>query len=376
MLPSHRIISSLSLSGLLLLAVLIIGCGDNQSSTASPLPTAPLQAMLDAKVAGSTQVPGALLAVARGRDEWIGVAGKSETATGAAVRPDQRFRVGSLTKQFTAALILKLAEEGKLTMDDTVRYWLPGLQLPYDDQITIRRLLNHTSGVSDFTTPTFWNDLAFPHPYRAWQPAELIELAKAGRPTQPGTVYSYCNTNYILAGMIAEAAAHESVSAAMARRFFIPLGMNDTELAADGTITANFIHGYLKLPNSRTVDDVSTWNPSCAWTAGSLVTSAHDMLLWARALFGGRVLSTASLEAMLTPVAPSTTYGFGLGLEQTADGRTFIYHSGLIPGYSAIIAHYRQSDLTIFIVTNREDISLETNDVITPILEEAVKLLP
>ena len=176
--------------------------------------------------------------------------------------------------------------------------------------------------------------------------------------------------------MIAEAAAHESAAVAMKRRFFIPLGMSDSELAADGSMTGNIVHGYLKLPNSQTVDDVTLWNPSYAWTAGSVVTSARDMLLWARALFGGRVLSTASLEAMLTPVAPSAEYGLGLGLKQVDDGRTFIYHSGLIPGYSAIIAHQRESNLTIFIVTNREDISQESNDIITPILEGSVRLLP
>ena len=375
---SLRPLSSLFFSCMLFLVALIGGCGGSgeQSSTALQLPTAALQAMLDAQVAGSTQVSGALLAVDRDGDTWIGVAGKADTATGTTVQPVQRFRVGSLTKQFTAALVLQLVEEGKLTLDDTVHHWLPSLQLPYDQKITLRMLLNHTSGVANFTTQTFWNDLAFPYPYRAWQPVELIELAKAGTPTQPGTVFAYCNTNYVLAGMITEAATHESVAAAMRRRFFIPLGMTGTELAADGTMTGNFIHGYLKLPNSQTVDDVSTWNPSYAWTAGSLVTSVHDMLLWARALFGGRVLSATSLEAMLTPVAPSTEYGLGLGLNKVADGRTFIYHSGLIPGYSAIIAHQRESNLTIFIVTNREDISHESNDIVTPIFENAVKLLP
>lgn len=292
------------------------------------------------------------------------------------MQPAMRFRVGSLTKQFTAALILKLAEEGKLTLDDTVRQWLPQLQLPYDKQITIRMLLNHTSGIPDFTTASFWNNLAFPNPTRAWQPSELVALAKAGTSIQPGTIFSYCNTGYVLAGMIAEAAAQQPASAAMASRFFAPLRMVDTELATDSTFTGSFVHGYLRLPGSQTVDDVSTWNPSFAWTAGSIITTGPDMLTWAAALFGGRVLSPSSLQNMLTPVAPSTEYGLGLGLQQVADGRTFIYHSGLIPGYNAVIAHHVPSGLTIFVLTNREDISQETNDIVGPITDAAISLLP
>jgi D-alanyl-D-alanine carboxypeptidase len=367
------------LAAIVLLCLLMFGtfgCGGHHEGETSLLPTAALQSMLDAKVAGSTAVPGALLAVARGGDGWVGVAGEADRATHDAVEPNLRFRVGSLTKQFTAALILKLAEEGRLSLDDTLRQWLPGLEIPYDDRITIRMLLNHTSGVPDYATTTFWNDLIFPDSERAWQPVDMVELAKAGTSTEPGTAFSYCNTGYVLAGMIAEAAAQESASDAMARRFFIPLGMHDTELAADGTFRRSHAHGYLRLPGSRSVDDVSTWNPSSAWTAGAMVTTAHDMLVWADALFGGRVLSPGSLDAMLTPVAPSTTYGFGLGLQKAADGRTFIFHSGLIPGYYAIIAHHRASGLTILVLTNREDISEETNDVAGPILDAAMELLP
>jgi D-alanyl-D-alanine carboxypeptidase len=372
---SHRTLTALF--SLCLLALALAGCGGQSSSepATSSLPTAALQSMLSTKVAGSTSVPGAVLAVSRRGEQWIGVAGEADTGTHAAMDPSLRFRVGSLTKQFTAALVLKLAEEGRLSLDDTLRQWLPGLGFLYDDRITIRMLLNHTSGVPSYTTASFWNDLIFSNPTRTWQPIEMVQLAKAETSVEPGTVYSYCNTGYILAGMIAEAAAGESVSAAMARRFFVPLGMHNTELATDGTLTGNHAHGYLKLPGSQSVDDVSAWDPSSAWTAGSVISTAHDMLLWADALFGGRVLSASSLNAMLTPMPPSTEYGLGFELTEMSDGRTFVYHSGLIPGYYSLIAHHRESDLTILILTNREDISQETNDIVGPIFDEAVRLL-
>lgn len=372
--PRHPFVC-FSLPCLLAGALMVIGCSDN-AATSSSLPTTSLQMMIDAKVKGSTAVPGVLVAVKRGDQQWIGVSGEADTATHAPVQPGMKFRVGSLTKQFTAALILKLAEEGRLSLDDTLRHWLPDLQVPNDDKITLRMLLNHTSGVPSYTTATFWDDLVFANPYRAWQPSELIQEAKKTASTTPPADFAYCNTGYILAGMIAEAASGESASQAMATRFFTPLEMHDTQLAVGGALSGSYAHGYLKLPGHTTVDDVSDWNPSSGWTAGSIVTTAHDMLLWDDALFGGKVLSAASLEAMLTPVAPSTEYGLGLGLKQAADGRTFIYHSGMIPGYSAITARHRESGLSILILTNREDISTESNDIITPIFEEVLKRLP
>jgi D-alanyl-D-alanine carboxypeptidase len=362
---------------LCLLALFAYGCSnDGSPDLPPPLPVAALQSMLNSRVAASTHVPGALLAVSRDKTQWIGVAGESDTSTHAVMEPTLRFRVGSLTKQFTAALILKLVEEGKLSLEDTLQQWLPHLHVPYDDRITLRMLLNHTSGVPNYATRNFWDNLVFPNPDRAWQPAELVQFALAGTSSEPGTIFAYCNTGYILAGMIAEAAARERASDAMAHRFFIPLGMDDTELAMNAVLGGPYAHGYLQLPESPSVDDVSGWNPSHAWTAGSVVSTARDLLIWAKALFGGRVLSPASLDAMIIPMAPSTVYGMGLEKGVAADSRTFVYHTGLIPGYSSMIAHHRESGLTILVLTNREDISVETNDVVTPLFEGAAALLP
>lgn len=362
------------LFGLLALSLLMTGCSD--TNTTDSLPIFALQAMLDEKVTGSTAVPGAVLAVSRGDSYWIGAAGTADTNTHAPMQPAMRFRIGSLSKQFTAALVLKLVEEGKLSLDDTVEHWLPALDLPNDDRITVRMLLNHTSGVPNFTNANFWDNMAFPDPDRAWQPGELVEMVKTDAFTEPSTVFSYCNTGYVLAGMIAEAASGESISQAMSTRFFVPLGMHDTVFAGDGTITGTYAHGYLQLPEGTAPIDVSTWNPSYAGTAGAIISSAHDLLIWADALFGDRVLASDSLTTMLTPVAPATEYGLGLGFKQVADGRTFVYHSGQIPGYYSLIAHQRESDLTIVVLTNREDIWQEPNDILTPIFNEAVTLLP
>lgn len=376
---SIRFALAVLLCPLLALAGSCGGSGPSASDPAPPssLPVAALMSLLRTTVASSTHVPGALLAVSRGGESWIGAAGKSETSTSTPMNTALRFRVGSLTKQFTAALVLKLAEEGRLSLDDTLRHWLPYLHVPYDDRITIRMLLNHTSGIPNYANATFWDTMVFPDPTRSWQPAELVDLALAGTSTLPDTVFSYCNTGYILAGMIAEAASGEPVSTAMARRFFIPLGMSQTELATDATLTGAYAHGYLRLPAHAVVDDVSGWSPSGAWTAGSLISTAEDLLTWAEALFGGRVLSLASLEAMLTPPAtPSSSYGMGYETATVSDGRTFVWHTGMIPGYYSMIAHHRASGLTILILTNREDISVETNDVVTPLFEGAVNLLP
>lgn len=249
------------------------------------------------------------------------------------------------------------------------------LHVPYDGQITLRMLLSHTSGVPEYATDDFWLD-TFASPSRVWTPTELVQAALLQPSTMPGTVYVYCNTNYILAGMIAEAASGESAAAAMGQRFFTPLGMHDTELAANGVIAGSYVHGYLQLPAGGSLTDVSGWNPSLAWTAGALVTSVRDMLRWDKALFSGGVLSANSLQAMITPVPPATNYGLGLGVTTAADGRIFIFHGGEIPGYSALIGHCVASDLTIFVLTNREDIWQSTYDIVTPIFNGSVALLP
>jgi D-alanyl-D-alanine carboxypeptidase len=354
---------------------LIFGVG-GCSGDREQLPKADMQQFLDKTVAGSTAVPGAIVAVARGGEKWIGVAGMADTAANVPAKAGQRARIGSLTKQFTAALILKLAEEGRLSLDDTVRKWLPNIQLKNDEFITVRMLLNHTSGIPEFTTNDFWNNISFPQPYREWQPGEVVDLVRNSTFVAPATVYSYCNTGYIVAGMIAEAAAGEPARQAMKRRFFTPLGMNDTELAPTGTMTGDYFHGYWQRADSSGMEDVSTWNPSGAWTAGAIVTTAQDLLKWADGLFNGRVISFASLETMLTPVAPSTNYGLGLGLQKAEDGRTFIFHGGSIPGYEAALLHHRPGNLTIIVLTNREDITKQSNDILNPLLQGMLKLLP
>jgi D-alanyl-D-alanine carboxypeptidase len=140
-------------------------------------------------------------------------------------------------------------------------------------------------------------------------------------------------------------------------------------------LSGQYAHGYLKLPGSATAADVSDWDPSHAWTAGSIVSTARDLLIWADALFGRRVLSQASLDAMLILTAPSTIYGMGYETGEADDGQVLHYHTGLISGYSSIIVRHVPSGLTIIVLTNREDISTETNDVVTPVLEEVLRLV-
>ena len=197
--------------------------------------------------------------------------------------------------------------------------------------------------------------------------------------TEPGTVYAYCNTDYVLAGLIAEAAAGESAAQAMKQRFFDPLKLHDTELAIDNRLAAPYAHGYalpFMDPDGALVD-CSRWNPSVYWTAGAIVSSAPDLLRWGRALFGGRVLSPDSLQQMVTPVAPSTDYGFGLLRFTSPSGRELIGHNGTVVGYHDWLAYEPATDTLVCVMGNRIDTWQDSSEpFIAQLTLDVFELLP
>jgi D-alanyl-D-alanine carboxypeptidase len=285
---------------------------------------------------------GAPGAAARVRDQH----GVTQAASGVAVlrngrpmKPELHYRVGSLTKPFVATVVLQLVAEGRLSLRDTVERWLPGI-LPYGDQVTIRQLLNHTSGVPDYTLEPIVRLYTDPQArFRAWTPRELVALVADQPPDfPPGTAWSYSNTGYVLAGMIVEAATGHGLGQELARRIFRPLGLRDTFFPVNRpTIPRPYARGY-SLPLGQEQGpllDFTVYNPSLAWAAGALVSNLGDLERFFRALLRGRLLPPRLLAAMTTPVPtgqPGFGYGLGLIVVETPAGR-LLGHDGAIPGF-------------------------------------------
>jgi D-alanyl-D-alanine carboxypeptidase len=316
--------------------------------------------------------PGAVALVRTGKRTWQGVGGLGELAAERPPRPADRFRIGSVTKSFVATVVLQLVAEGKLRLDDHVRHWLGGA-VPGGERITIRQLLNHTSGLYNYTDDLLPPLTAMPARQalrqmaaRNFQPRQLVAIA-AGRPPlfPPGERFAYSNTNYILLGLVVERVTGDQLAVQLHRRILRPLGLADTELPGTRRLGGRQVHGYAPpdqswLPSDGPAGlvDVTQTNPSWSWAAGAMVSSATDLARFYQALLGGRLLGPGLLEAMQTTVDASEQFGagagYGLGLLRLplgCDGQVW-GHGGELPGYATVAFSSRDAARQLILVSN------------------------
>jgi D-alanyl-D-alanine carboxypeptidase len=286
------------------------------------------------------------------------------------LRTGDQARVGSITKTLIAVIALQLKREGELGLDDTIEHWLPGL-VPGGSEITLRMLLNHTSGIFNYTDDPDFLASAFADPYRRWSPRELIDLALANPPLfPPGTSWSYSNTGYILLGLVLQKASGRSVAELVERRVTRPLHLEDTYFATSARFRGSYAHGYA--PPGLFGDgytDTSGWTPTWAWAAGALVSTTRDLTTFYQALLSGHLLPRTLLREMTTTVSPFPGAGYGLGLLtiDTPCG-TIWGHNGGIPGYVTIAYHNRAGTRSTLLV-----MSTEPNDAIAAPFDELVQ---
>jgi len=274
---------------------------------------AELQRALDTVV--DSGAPGAIALVRDGRHVLRLASGHGNLAHRWTMRPRDRFRVGSVTKTLVATVVLQLAGEGRLALDDPVARWLPGL-VPGGERITVRQLLNHTSGLADYADDAFVRSL-LNDPRRTWAPRELIALATNRPPLfAPGTGFAYSSTGYIALGLIVEAATGRPLAAELHRRVLAPLHLRATSLDAGPRIAGRHAHGYTRYHGGRHPIDITDIGQSFAWAAGALVSTTDDIARFYRALLDGRLLRPAQLAAM-RPSLASDGQRWGLGLVET-----------------------------------------------------------
>ncbi len=320
--------------------------GDDDSVTEDsppafdPILASQLQEALD-RSRQEIAAPGASVAVyLAGEGMWQGVSGEADLATHLPIDSTQRFRVGSITKTFVATVILQMEEEDLLNRGDLLAEWVP--DAPYSDQVTLQHLLTHTAGYPDYVyTAEFLSTLDQPR-----TPEELLALI-AGEPLDfaPGTDFSYSNTHYVLLGMVIGAVAGKNYAEEVSSRLSEPLSLDNTFLPSWEGTPDDLAHGYLGTLDEP-IDVTFEMDASGPWAAGEIVSDAADLVRWASALYGGEVLTEASLTAMTTeeilPDGTGTGYGLGCYLDEVG-GRVTFGHSGSTYGYQSRL-RYREGE--------------------------------
>ncbi|MFY9578120.1 MAG: serine hydrolase domain-containing protein [Gaiellaceae bacterium] len=314
---------------------------------------AQLQRALDQVVA--TGVPGAVLLVRDGERTTRLTSGYGSLRPRTRMRAGDRFRVGSITKTFVATVALQLVGEQKLGLEDTVERWLPGV-VPNGTHITVRQLLNHTSGLFDYGGDRRFVADAFRHPLKNWTPRRIVAIATAHKPRfAPGAGWSYSDTNYYVLGLIIEAATKHSLAGELRHRIFAPLRLHDTSFPTGPRIAGHYAHGYFLRP----LQDVSVGSPSVQWAAGALVSNADDLARFYRALLDGRLLRADLLRAMETVVTPAPDFSYGLGLMKLREPCGSVWgHTGGSPGYVANALNSKDGTRQVVVFVNATAASL------------------
>jgi D-alanyl-D-alanine carboxypeptidase len=282
--------------------------------------------------------PGALAEVRTPSRVRRAAAGVSERQPRVPLHATDRWRIASLTKSFVATVVLELATEGKLSLDDTVEHWLPGL-VPNGAAITVRELLDHTSGLFNYNDDASWEPTLLADPHRIWLPKELIALADS-HPLYfpPGTDWHYANTNYVLLGLVIEAATGRSIDDELRDRILQPLGLAETAFPV-GPDDSGLVHGYVGratlMSATPLVDATSILNPSWLWAAGALVSNADDVTTFYARLLSGHILQPGLVTAMETVTPPAREYGLGLMRFDTPCGTGF-GHEGDFNAYRTV----------------------------------------
>ena len=317
---------------------------------------------------------------------WIAKAGFADVARHRVVTPTTEFAAGSISKTFTSALILRLAEEGRLSLDASVRTYLPNLAI--GSAITVRQLLDHTSGLDDFFSHAAIDKALLARPTRVWTAADSLRYM--GRPYfQPGAGWHYSNANYLVLGMVAEAVGGAPLATQLRQRFFDPLGLRHTVYQWVEKPRGPIAHGYrFTSPNPRQKGiDVSDGTAVIPFTsvvtasggAGSIATSATDLVRWARALYGGNVLQPASLAAMVDDAAVTTalksSVPYGLGVQVvTIDGRQAWGHSGRLLGFRAVMRWLPAEGIAVAVMTNQS--RTDPNVLVRDLLRSVIGIPP
>jgi D-alanyl-D-alanine carboxypeptidase len=317
-----------------------------------------LQVVLDEEV-NLQKVPG-LQAYVRTSDgkTWSGTSGTTDLARKILMQRDDVIRIGSTTKTFTAVLVLKLVEDGRLNLDDPISKWFPSI--PQADLITVRQLLNHSSGIPEIIQKGLMKSII---PSTYWTREELLQLIASDKPLfTPGSQFSYSNSNFILLGFIVEDETGKTMLQQLHEQIFDPLNLQDTYFIPYEPAPAKLVTGFdrdlAKVPGMLKIAPDNTSWATLAFTSGAIASNADDLGIFFDDLFDGKLLSTSTMKEM-TNFIPAANPGLeaqtgsGLGLMRlNVNGQELIGHIGEFMGSSSIAMYSPNQGYTIVVTSN------------------------
>lgn len=304
----------------------------------------------------NNKVPGLIVGVwAPDRNlTWVKAKGKANIATGDLMKDYYHFRIGSITKTFTYTVLLQLVDEKLLSLEDKLSKFFP--DFPNADNVTIRMICNHTSGIYSYTKSSIFNNQMSTNPLKVWDLQEFLDIAKAQPYSfSPGTGYEYSNTNTIMAGMVVQKITGNKIEYEIKKRIIDKLNMNNTYYPADNLFLGQHSNGYGWFGFGDSKADVTeAFDPSCSGAAGAIVSDIYDLRTWVEAAVKGALLSPDMQSQRMTPVSSTELISYGLGLESinTGSGGFVWGHDGMIYGYRSAAYYWPANNVTIVISYN------------------------
>jgi D-alanyl-D-alanine carboxypeptidase len=351
---------------------------ERPSPSATPAPVAPsaaerwaiaIRARLQSKLDRDRRrlgIPGVSATIIfRDGSSWTGTSGLADVTAGTGVTPDTAFALGSISKTYTAALIVALAGDGRIDLGAPAWSYLP--DATFDRRITVRMLLDHTSGLDDFFLHSPIDKALLAHRDASWTAARALRYV-GKRYFAPGAGWHYSNTNYVYLGLIAERVTGKSLAAALRQRFFDPLDLDATWYQAVDRPRTRLAHGYRFNSSKATASPIDLADGTgvapfrsvvtAAGGAGSIAATSGDVARWARLLYDGTAMGAAQTATMIDDIATTAGYRprvpYGLGVQVfPIDGRLSVGHSGRLLGFRATARHIPGEATTIAVLTNQ-----------------------
>ena len=356
------------------IALALAGCASKENSSNG------IEAKLDSLFSTAPDFSGVVLIADNGQPIYHRAFGTSDINTGSANDTTSIFELASVSKQFTSMAIMMLNEEGRLSYEDPVEKFIPGL--PYKG-ITIRHLLNHTSGLPDYQSvmDQYWDKTKV-----AANKDNIEYLIRYSPPTvfEPGSRYEYSNTGYMLLGSVVEAASGHDFISFCKTRIFVPLQMTSTSIRTreEKIQLENFAWGHIYVPEEQRYARADSFPGSnyTIWLGnrvgpGRVSSTAADLLKWDRALSSNSLVSETTLREAFTPARLNndslSNYGFGWELGTYRSRGEVVRHSGNNPGYSTHILRFLDKDMTVILLSNNEHVRF--NELLDTIISIAVK---
>ncbi len=323
-------------------------CGGSSTSSAQQIQE--ITAAMD-QVMAEFNAPGAVVGVWEGsKSPLIVVRGLSDIATNAPLLAEETLRIASVTKTFTATVVLQLIGEGAISLNDTIDRWFP--EVPNAASITVRMLLGMTSGVTNFFYENPDVSWSYQHdPLRVWTQQELYAILISEAPAfQPGEKCVYSDANYFLLGMLAERVTGSTMKELITNRIIVPLGLSGTAFPDTPEMPGVYMHGYRDDAATGGLEDITAVDPSLPWAGGAMISNLADLRTWLQALVQGTLISPALQQERLRWTSMNTSVSYGLGIANLAG---FIGHDGSILGYNNQMFSLPEKDASIIVIVNK-----------------------